>query len=283
MHARTHECTWSACLQRGSGIRAPHLLCILGLGRERARELADVAVTYFWHFFKLPLYCVERRYNASHRSMLRLHEAVVPGIGLKLEYDRETRNGVYVGGGLDWLTPFSIFTGISVVVLYAALGCGWLIYKTGDDLQDRMFKLMPKLIIALLIILGAVSIYTPLTHPQIAERWFSQPQFTYFMPVPVLVLLFTWLALRACKRRSELGPFTYMLVLVFLAYTGFLISLWPYIIPPSVTIWQAAAHENSQLFALIGALILIPIIVIYTGMSYWVFRHKVRVGDDGYH
>ena len=103
------------------------------------------------------------------------------------------------------------------------------------------------------------------------------------MPVPVLVLLFTWLALRACKRRSELGPFTYMLVLVFLAYTGFLISLWPYIIPPSVTIWQAAAHENSQLFALIGALILIPIIVIYTGMSYWVFRHKVRVGDDGYH
>ena len=195
----------------------------------------------------------------------------------------ETRNGVYVGGGLDWLTPFSIFTGISVVVLYAALGCGWLIYKTGDDLQDRMFKLMPKLIMALLIILGAVSIYTPLTHPQIAERWFSQPQFTYFMPVPVLVLLFTWLALRACKRRSELGPFTYMLVLVFLAYTGFLISLWPYIIPPSVTIWQAAAHENSQLFALIGALILIPIIVIYTGMSYWVFRHKVRVGDDGYH
>src|SRR5690606_38146835 len=68
-----------------------------------------------------------------------------------------------------------------------------------------------------------------------------------------------------------------------LAYTGFLSSLWPYIIPPSVTIWQAAAHENSQLFALIGALILIPIIVIYTGMSYWVFRHKVRVGDDGYH
>ena len=96
MHARTRECTWSACLQRGSGIRAPHLLCILGLGRERARELADVAVTYFWHFFKLPLYCVERRYNASHRSMLRLHEAVVPGIGLKLEYDRETRNGVHV-------------------------------------------------------------------------------------------------------------------------------------------------------------------------------------------
>lgn len=195
----------------------------------------------------------------------------------------ETRNGVYVGGGLDWLSPFSIFTGISVVVLYAALGCGWLIYKTGDDLQDRMFKLMPKLIIALLIILAGVSIYTPLTHPQIAERWFSQPQLTYFMPVPILVLLFTWLALRACKKRSELGPFTYMLVLVFLAYTGFLISLWPYIIPPSVTIWQAAAHENSQLFTLIGALILIPIIVIYTGMSYWVFRHKVRVGDDGYH
>lgn len=195
----------------------------------------------------------------------------------------ETRNGIYAGGGLDWLTPFSLFTGLSVMVLYAALGCGWLIFRTADQLQDRMYQLMPKMIIALLIILGAVSIYTPLTHPQIAERWFSQPQFMYLMPVPILVLLFTWLALRACKQRKELSPFMYMLVLVFLAYTGFLISLWPYIIPPSVTIWEAAAPESSQLFTLIGALLLIPIILIYTGVSYWVFRHKVRVGDDGYH
>lgn len=195
----------------------------------------------------------------------------------------KTTNGIYTGGGLDWLTAFSIFTGIGVVVLYATLGCGWLIFKTEANIQNKMYELMPKLIIALLIIFVAVSIYTPLAHPAIAERWFSQPQLSYFSPVPVLVLVFTFLALRACKRRKELSPFLYTLALVILAYTGFLISLWPYIIPPSVTIWQAAAPHSSQLFALIGALLLIPIILIYTALSYWVFRDKVRVGDDGYH
>ena len=197
--------------------------------------------------------------------------------GIKVE------NHMYVGGGLDWLTPFTIFTGIGVVVLYAALGCGWLILKTELDLQNRMYELMPKLTIALFIIFGAVSIYTPLAHPEIAARWFSQPQLMYFSPVPLLVVIFTFLVLRACKKRAELSPFIYTLALVFLAYTGFMISLWPYVIPPSITIWEAAAPESSQLFALIGALILIPIILIYTGLSYWVFRDKVRIGEEGYH
>lgn len=197
--------------------------------------------------------------------------------GIKVE------NYMYAGGGLDWLTPFTVFTGIGVVVLYAALGCGWLIFKTDHDLQDRMYKLMPKMIIALFVIFGAVSIYTPMAHPEIAARWFSQPQLMYFSPVPILVVIFTWLVLRACKNRAELSPFIYTLALVFLAYTGFMISLWPYIIPPSITIWEAASPQSSQLFTLIGALILIPIILIYTGLSYWVFRDKVRVGDEGYH
>jgi len=122
-----------------------------------------------------------------------------------------------------------------------------------------------------------------MAHPEIAARWFSQPQLMYFSPVPILVVLFTFLVLRACKKRYELSPFLYTLALVFLAYTGFIISLWPYVIPPSVTIWEAAAPQSSQLFALIGALILIPIILIYTGLSYWVFRDKVRIGDEGYH
>ncbi|EIB6860023.1 cytochrome d ubiquinol oxidase subunit II [Moraxella osloensis] len=195
----------------------------------------------------------------------------------------KTLNGVYAGGQLDWLTPFSVFTGIGVVVLYATLGCGWLIYKTDAEIQEKMFSMMPKLIIAVFIIFGLVSIYTPLSQPQITERWFSQPQLMYFSPVPVLVLIFTGMALRACKQKKELSPFIYTLGLVFLAYTGFVISLWPYIIPPSVTIWQAAAPVNSQLFALIGALLLIPIILTYTIFSYWIFKGKVRVGDTGYH
>ncbi|SPL70645.1 cytochrome d ubiquinol oxidase subunit II [Acinetobacter stercoris] len=195
----------------------------------------------------------------------------------------KTVNGVYAGGGLDWLTPFSVFTGVGVVVLYAALGCGWLIFKTDHELQQQMYRLMSKLIIAVFIIFGLVSLYTPFAHPEIANRWFSQPQLTYFLPVPILVVIFTILALRACKLQKELSPFIYTLGLVFLAYTGFIISLWPYVIPPSITIWDAAAPANSQLFALIGALILIPIILMYTAFSYWIFKDKVRIGDEGYH
>ncbi|ETR44869.1 cytochrome d ubiquinol oxidase subunit II, partial [Acinetobacter baumannii] len=195
----------------------------------------------------------------------------------------KTENGIFAGGPFDWLTAFSIFTGIGVVAMYATLGCGWLILKTEKGLQQRMYELMPKLIIALLIIFGAVSLYTPLTHPEIADRWFSLPNLFYFSPVPILVLLFVGLILSACKKQQDHKPFIYTLALVFLAFTGFVISLWPNIIPPSVTIWQAAAPHSSQMFALVGALILIPIIITYTIVSYWVFRDKVRVGDEGYH
>ena len=195
----------------------------------------------------------------------------------------KTQNGLYVGGGLDWLTPFSVFTGFGVVVMYAALGCGWLIIKTDHELQEKMYRIMPKLIITLLVMFLAVSIYTPLQHADIATKWFTTPQLYYFSPVPILVAVFGLLAWRSCSSKDEYKPFAYTLCLMFLAYTGFIISLWPNIIPPSVSIWQAAAPKDSQLFALIGALILIPIILMYTILSYWVFRHKVRIGDEGYH
>lgn len=192
-------------------------------------------------------------------------------------------DGRYAGGGLDWLTPFSVFTGFGVIIVYAALGCGWLIMKTEMQLQTSTYRLMPKLIMTLLLVFIAVSVYTPLAHPVIAARWFNAHQLLYFSPVPILVVVFTYLTIKACQKQQESMPFLYTLALVFLAYTGFLISIFPYVIPPSITIWEAAAPANSQLFALIGALILIPIIIIYTIMAYWVFRDKVRVGDEGYH
>ncbi|MHA3098539.1 cytochrome d ubiquinol oxidase subunit II [Acinetobacter brisouii] len=186
-------------------------------------------------------------------------------------------------GAWDWLTPFSVFTGFGVVLVYAALGCAWLIMKTETDLQQRMYQLMPKLLLALLVIFLGVSIYTPLQHAEIAARWFSLPNLYYLSLVPVLVLWVSYQLYRACLHQKEKQPFIYMLALVTLAYVGFLISLWPNIIPPSVTIWQAAAPYSSQLFALIGACILLPIILVYTGLAYWVFKDKVRVGDEGYH
>ena len=119
------------------------------------------------------------------------------------------------------MTAFSLFTGAGVVMLYATLGCGWLIFKTDQALQQRMYRLMPKMLIGLLIVLAAVSIYTPITQPHIAERWFSLPQLLYFSPVPILVLIFTYLALKACRQQQQFQPFLYTLALVFLAYSGF--------------------------------------------------------------
>lgn len=192
-------------------------------------------------------------------------------------------DGRYVGGGLDWLSAFSVFTGLAVVVAYAALACGWLILKTADDLQKSMFKLMPPLTLLLLLMFGIVSLWTPLSHSAIAARWFTFPNILYFSPVPLLVLYCVYRIIRASKLHHQFTPFLATLALVLLAYTGFIISLWPMIVPPSVTIWEAASHPDSQLFTLIGSLILIPVILMYTGLSYWIFRGKIRVGDEGYH
>lgn len=189
----------------------------------------------------------------------------------------------YAGGSLDWLTPFSLFTGIGVVVAYAALGCGWLILKTSQQLQRSMFLLMPKLLLVMLVIFAGVSIWTPLHNPAIAARWFTLPQLLYFSPVPILVLVCSYVIWRACVQYQQNKPFMFTLGLIGLAYSGFLISLWPMIIPPNISIWDAASPHSSQAFALVGALIMIPIILIYTAMGYWVFRGKVHVGSEGYH
>lgn len=189
----------------------------------------------------------------------------------------------FAGGALDWLSPFSVFTGFAVVVAYAALGCGWLILKTSHELQNDMYRLMPKLGLALLVIFAIVSLWTPLNNPVIAERWFSLPQFFYFLPVPVLVLWCTYAIWQACRNQQQARPFLYCLFLLGMAFSGFIISLWPMIIPPNITIWDAAAPRSSQAFTLVGAVILIPIILVYTALSYWVFRGKIHVGSDGYH
>jgi cytochrome d ubiquinol oxidase subunit II len=188
----------------------------------------------------------------------------------------------FAGGPLDWISPFSVFTGLGLVVAFAVLGSTWLIMKTHGPLQDRAFALTRSLVWMLLAFIVAISIWTPMADPAIAARWFSFPNIVWFAPVPLLVGLAAFALLRAVARRAELMPFICTLGLVFLGYSGLGISLWPNIIPPGVTIWEAAAPPQSQGFALVGALLIIPIILMYTAWSYYVFRGKVKAGD-GYH
>lgn len=189
---------------------------------------------------------------------------------------------VYVGGALDWLTPFSLFCGLALIAAYALLGCTWLIMKTEGRLQQQMHDLARPLVFVLLGVTGIVSLWTPLAHADISERWFSLPNIFWFMPVPLLVLLCTWALLRAVARNANYSPFLLTLTLIFLGYSGLGISLWPNIIPPSISIWDAAAPPQSQGFILVGALFIIPFILMYTAWSYYVFRGKVTE-EDGYH
>jgi cytochrome d ubiquinol oxidase subunit II len=191
-------------------------------------------------------------------------------------------NRQFAGGSLDWLTPFTMFCGVALVVAYALLGCTWLIMKTEGKLQKQMHDLARPLAFVVLAVTGVVSIWTPLTHPEIATRWFSLPNLFWFLPVPILVLVTMYGLFRAVARNAHYTPFLLTLVLIFLGYSGLGISLWPHIVPPSISIWDAAAPPQSQGFMLVGTLFIIPFILGYTFWSYYVFRGKVT-HEDGYH
>jgi cytochrome bd ubiquinol oxidase subunit II len=188
----------------------------------------------------------------------------------------------YQGGALDWLTPFSLFTGLGLLIAYALLGSTWLILKTEGALQQRMIALAKPVTVILLVAIGIISLWTPLAHPGVAARWFSLPNIVFFAPVPLLTLATTWAMLMVLKREPHALPFGLALFLLFLGYSGLAISLWPNIIPPDISLWAAAAPPQSLGFALVGALFIIPIILGYTAWAYFVFRGKVRVGE-GYH
>lgn len=186
----------------------------------------------------------------------------------------------FAGGPLDWLSPFSIFVGLSLVLGYALLGAGWLVMKTEGILQEKVWELIQPLLYLVLACVAAISLWTPLTDPNIAQRWFSFPETLYLLPVPLLVALIAAGLVMAVRRRREHRPFFLTLALFLLSYLGLAISLWPNIIPPHVTIWEAASPAESQGFMLIGTLVLLPVVIGYSAYSYWIFRGKVRGGYE---
>ena len=192
------------------------------------------------------------------------------------------QGGRYAGGAFDWLTPFSVFTGLGLLATYALLGSTWLIMKTDGLLQLRMKLLARSLSWVLLLFIGAISLWTPLALVRVAERWFTWPNLVWFMPVPLLVMLAMLGLWRALRGTKDAAAFVYTLALIVLGYSGLGISLWPNIIPPDVSIYAAAGPPQSLGFALVGALLIVPMILMYTAWGYWVFRGKVRRGD-GYH
>jgi cytochrome d ubiquinol oxidase subunit II len=188
----------------------------------------------------------------------------------------------FAGGPLDWVAPFPLLAGLGVMIAYTLLGATWLVMKTEGELQARMIQVARPFAWLLLGVIVAVSIWTPLRFAAVAERWFTFPNIVFLAPVPILVALCMALLLRSLSRQPFRQPFVLALALIFLGYTGMAISIWPHVVPPAITIWEAASPPQSQGFALVGTLFILPIILMYTGWSYWVFRGKVR-HDAGYH
>jgi cytochrome d ubiquinol oxidase subunit II len=188
----------------------------------------------------------------------------------------------YAGGWWDWLSPFSILTGLALVVGYGLLGACWLIWKTEGELQARCRRVAWPLALATLAFIGAVSLAMLVISAPFRERWLTLPNMVFAAPVPLLVAALAWRFRTAIQRDEEVSPFLLALGFFLLSYVGLGISMWPLIVPPSIDIWEAATHPSSQLFLLVGAAVLVPIILAYTGYVYWLFRGKVTA-DTGYH
>lgn len=209
--------------------------------------------------------------------------ALMQGIALgALVQGIEIEDRQYVGGWWDWLTPFSLFTGFAVVSGYALLGSTWLIMKTEGLLQTRMRKYTWIFAPSTLIFIGIISIITPFLNPIYFEHWFAFPAIFYTASVPLLVLYASWKLYDGLKKKGDFTPFFSSLAIFVLCFIGVGISFYPNIVPPSLTIAEAAAPKSSLLFTLYGTVILIPLILAYTAYAYWVFRGKVDP-NEGYH
>jgi cytochrome d ubiquinol oxidase subunit II len=249
----------------------PVIVMLLALVfRGVAFEFRWVAVTSkrYWNF----------AFAAGSALAALCQGAILGGMiqGVKVE------NGVFAGGMFDWATPFALLCGLGVIAGYALLGATWLVMKTDGGVAERNRAHAKMLLVVVLGFMAAVSLWTPFAVPRIAERWFSLPNFYYLWPVPVVTALTAFAAWRWLDAGRDIPPFLASIGLFLLGYAGLVISWFPYLVPPSLTIWQTAAAPSSQMFMLVGTLALLPIILGYIVFVYWLFRGKVREGE-GYH
>jgi cytochrome d ubiquinol oxidase subunit II len=191
-------------------------------------------------------------------------------------------NRQFAGGHFDWATPFSVMCGLALVVGYALLGATFLIMKTEGEVAERARRQAKVLLFVVLGFMALVSLYTPYAFERIANRWFSLPNFYYLWPVPLVTALVAFLLWRWIGKGREALPFFATITLFLLGYLGLVISSYPYLVPPSLTVWDTAAAPASQIFMLIGTVFLLPIILGYIVFVYWLFRGKVKEGE-AYH
>lgn len=191
-----------------------------------------------------------------------------------------TADGVFVGGPLDFITPFTLLTGVGLVAGYALLGSTWTLMKTEGVTRQWAQRMARPLLLMVLAVFGLISFWTPIVDQAVYERWFSTLHVIWVLPA--LALFCAWKIWQGIGHNREGTPFVFTMGLFVFTYLGLLVSKWPYVVPPEITLYDAASAWESQLFLLLGLLFVIPIVLTYTAWTYWVFRGKVRAGD-GYH
>jgi cytochrome bd ubiquinol oxidase subunit II len=196
--------------------------------------------------------------------------------GIKVE------NGAFAGRTFDWATPFAVLCGLGLVVGYALLGSTWLVMKTEGRVAEHARIWAKRLLLVVLAFMAIVSLWTPLAFERIAARWFSFPNILFLWWVPAATALVAFAVWRSLETGREVLPFLASVALFLLGYLGLLISNFPYLVPPSLTIWQTAAAPATHVFMLMGTLVLLPIILGYMVFVYWMFAGKLREGE-GYH
>lgn len=200
--------------------------------------------------------------------------AIVEGMPLE--------GGKYVQGTFAWFSPFSVLTGMALIFGYALLGTTWLGLKTEGRPQRIARDLTRPLMLAVIAFMVMVSAWLPFLSSSLMDRWFTWPRFLYLSPLPIATIVVAVWLWRAVLANHEVASFILSLSFFALGFIGLVVGMWPNIVPPTMSIWDAASPPSSQGFVLVGAIIMIPVVLFYTAFSYRVFRGKVRAGD-GYH
>ena len=188
----------------------------------------------------------------------------------------------FAGGPLDWLTPFSVMCGAGLVVGYALIGACWLVMKTAGGVEKQARRFAKPLLLALVGFIVLISVWTPLQFEHVAVRWFSGRNMLYLSPVPLITAALAVSCWRGLAGRHPTIAFNGAVGLFVISFVGLAISTLPYLAPPSITLWEAAASPKSQTFMLVGTTVLVPFVLGYTVFVYHTFRGKIRPGE-GYH
>ena len=189
-------------------------------------------------------------------------------------------NGQYSGGDFGWLSPFAALCGAALCLGYALLGAGWLVRKCDAEIRDIAYRQIPYLAVGVLLLLVVVFFYALAEHLQIMNRWLERP---YLFVFPVIGALAAATLAVSARRRWDALPFSMVAIIFAAAFGTLAISFWPYMIPYRITIAEAAAPHSSLAFMFWGAGIFIfPLTLLYTVISYSVFRGKVGIAPSQY-